>query len=382
MRIVFGTDVLDPLFVGGEVHTFKVATHTDKIGIIGSRLAPFNNAYANQIRVLSEILDAKVLTCNNIGWIPFRRMGRYFVVNTKFLVERTPVLSFVNGLFLYLIVKLYERRFSTIILSAGVESEFLGYLNLKKCIPIISTIDDEVKAKKFASEIAPKLKKIIVQSRRVKDKLIRYGVDSDKIHFMYPIVDLNKFRYTEPPSLNEFKILFASAPDVENPNENNFEAKGVPLLLEAFKEFVEIENAKLYILWRGKYNKELYQMINRFDLEDHIKVIDKVVDMPEMYAKTHITVIPFLNLWRSPEIPLSAVESLACGRPVVATDVGEVAGIIRENKCGCVAKPLKDEFLIALRECKENYTDYQRNYKGVIEKLFEPNIKELKRGCC
>lgn len=378
MRIVFDMGVFYLLFVEGKVHTFEVARRSSKIGIIGSKLVPFNEAYANQMRVLSEKLDAKIITCDDVGWVPFKKMGRYFVVNTKFLMQRAPVLSFVNGLFFYLIVKLYERRFSTIILSAGVESEFLKYLNLKKCIPIISTIDDEAKAKKFASEIAPKLKKIIVQNRRVKDKLISCGVDSDKIHFMYPIVDLNEFRYTKPPSLNEFKILFASAPNVENPHENNFEVKGVPLLLEAFKEFIKEEDAILYIVWRGKYNSELYQMIKRLDLKEHVEVIDGVVDMPEMYAKTHITVIPFLNLWRSPEIPLSAVESLACGRPVVTTDVGKIAEIVKTYRCGCVAKPSKDDFLLALKECKKKYKIYQRNCVGVADDLFSFDADKLR----
>lgn len=349
-----------------------------KIRIVGNRLVPFNEAYANQMRVLSEELDAEVITCNDIGWIPFRRTGRYFVVNTKFLMKNTPVLSFINGVFFYTFLKFKERKFDRIILSAGVESEFLKYLNLKKCIPIISTLDDEAKAKKFASEIAPKLKKIIVQSRGVKDKLISYGVESDKIHFMYPIVDLNKFRYTEPPSLTEFKILFASAPNVESANENNFEAKGVPLLLEAFKEFAESEDARLYIMWRGKHNKELHEKIKELELADKVEIINGVVNMPEWFAKTHITVIPYLNSWRSPEIPLSAVESLACGRPVVATDVLEIAELVQRCKCGCVAEPRKDDFLMALNECRINYAEYQRNCRGIAGGLFSSDADRLK----
>lgn len=342
-----------------------------KIGIIGNRLVPFNEAYANQMRVLSEELDAWVITSNDIGWFPFRRMGRYFVVNTKFLMKRTPVLSFINGLFFYIFMKLYERKFDVILLSAGVESELLNYLNLKKCIPIISTIDDKPKAKKFASETAPKLKKIIVQSKRIEDELISYGVDSDKIRFMYPIVDFKKFKYTDPPPIDNFKILFASAPNVEDPAENNFETKGIPLLLESFKEFANTHEAMLYIVWRDKYNKELGEKVKELSLEDCVKVVNKVVNMEEWYAKTHITVIPYTSGWRSPQYPLSALESLACGRPVVTTDVIELAELIREHGCGYVAKHSRESFAESLKKSKENYKFYQINSCKLAKQLLK-----------
>lgn len=354
-----------------------------KIGIIGGGLAPhFNEAMANQIHLLSKKLNARVITCNDIGWLPFKKMKQYFIVNTKFIMNDVPFLSFINGAMLYAIIKLYERKFDVIIIPGGIESEFLNYLNLKKCIPVVTSIpfvNESVENK--IKKLAPKLKGIIAQSNRTKNQLISMGVDPSKIMLMYPLIDLSKFKYSEPPPLNRFKILFASSPNLEVSGEDNFGDKGVPLLLEAFKEFLKEENALLYVLWRGKYKRELYQMINRLDLKEHVEVIDKVVDMPEMYAKMHVTVVPFLNLWRSPEIPLSAVESLACGRPVVATDVGEIAELVQKYRCGCVAKPLKNEFLMVLKECKRNYEVYQGNCRGVGKYLFGLDLDKMIGDC-
>ena len=335
-----------------------------KIGIIGELSPYFNEAMTNQIYLLSKKLNAQVITCNDIGWLPFKKMRQYLIVNTKFIMNETPFLSFINGAVLYSIIKLYERKFDVIIIPGGIDSEFLNYLDLRKCIPIMTSIpfiNESIEG--GIKNIASKLRGIIVQSKRTKEQLVEIGVEQDKIMMIYPLIDLSKFKYSEPPPLDEFKILFASAPNLEVPGEDNFRDKGVPLLLEAFKEFIKEEDAILYILWRGKYNKELYQMINRLDLEGHVKVINGVVNMPEMYAKIHVTVIPFINLWRSPEIPLSAVESLACGRPVVTTDVGEIAEIVKERGCGCVAKPKKSDFLLVLKNCKENYWAHQKNCK-------------------
>jgi len=336
-----------------------------KVGIVGNMLFPFNEAYANQARVLAELFDAKVFTCNDIGWLPFKKFGRYFVVNSRFVMKRTPILSILNGLLIYIALKTFERKFDTILLMAGIESEFLKSLNLERCVPLISTIDDESKLGNFVSEVAPKLKKIVVQSKKVRNKLISSGVDSSKIYFMYPIINANEFRYTNPPPLDDFRILFASAPNVERQSENNFEAKGVPLLLKSFKDFIDEHPATLYLLWRGKYIKELWSLIKKLGLEEKAIVVNKVVDMMEWYAKTHITVIPYISSWRSPQLPLSALESLSCGRPVVTTDVIELAEFIRVYKCGCVAKPLKKDFVMALKRCKVNYWKYQRNCRDL-----------------
>jgi len=342
-----------------------------RIGIIGGGLAPyFNEAMANQMRLLSKKLNADVITCNDIGWLPFKKMGQYLIVNSRFIFRKTPILSFINGVILYAIVKLYEKKFNTIIIPGGIESEFLRYLNPEKCIPIITSIpfiNESVQNK--IKELAPKLKKIIAQSKKNRNQLMDMGVESDKIILMYPLIDLSKFRYSEPPPLDEFRILFASSPNLEVPGEDNFKDKGLPLLLEAFKEFARDNSAKLYVVWRGKYNEQLYKKISELNLEKDVKVITGIVNMPEMYANVHVTVIPFLNLWRSPEIPLSAVESLACGRPVVATNVGGIGEIIKSCECGSVSHPTKGDFLNALKDCRESYSKYQRNCRRFIEEL-------------
>lgn len=336
-----------------------------KIGIIGGGLAPyFNEAMANQMYLLSKKLNTQVITCNDIGLLPFKKMEQYLIVNTKFIMDGTPFFSFINGAVLYAIIKLYERKFDVIIIPNGIDSEFLNYLDLRKCIPIvtsISVINENIENK--IKKITPKLHGIIAQSKRTKNQLISMGVNPSKIILIYPLIDLSKFKYSEPPPEDEFRILFASSPNLEVPGEDNFRDKGLPLLLEAFKEFARNNNTKLYIVWRGKYNEQLSKKINELNLEKDVKVINGIVNMPEMYAKVHITVIPFLDLWRSPEIPMSALESLTCGRPVVTTDVGEIGETVREYKCGCVSEVREGSrsFEDGLKECKRNYEIYQEN---------------------
>lgn len=356
-----------------------------KIGIIGDSLAPrFNEAYANEIRLLSRELNIPVLTCNDLGLIPLKKFEQYLIVNMRFLLGKNQLPALLNGIFLYLCVKLFEKKFDIIFLPAAINSRFLNYLNLKKCIPIINTIpfnNEDKEVRIFIEKFAPKLRGIIAQSKRIRDRLIELDLNPQKIRLVYPWIDLNKFGNTELPESEEVRILFASAPLTERPDEDIFEWKGISLLLEAFKEFAEDTKATLCLLWRGYYKDILERKIKELNLESKVKVINEVRDMPGLYAQSHITVIPFLNTRWSPEIPLSAVESLACGRPVVTTDVVELSEIIQTYKCGCIAKPTKNDFLLALKECKEKYAEYQRNCRRVAEELFSLDIGGFKEVC-
>jgi glycosyltransferase involved in cell wall biosynthesis len=347
-----------------------------KIGGIGARIAPpFNNADANQMYILSKELNASILTFDDIGYVPFKEMQQYFIINMKFFIKKIPILSFINCVFFYTIVKLYERNLDLVYLPSTTDDTFLNYLNLRKCIPIMTSIPfiGDKSVETFVKKIAPKLPAIIAQSNKVKNQLIDLGIDPNKIYVVFPFIDINKFKNTEPQNINKFKILFASAPAIED----NFEDKGVSLLLESFKEFVEYNDAMLYIVWRKECIDKLYDKISELKLENCVEVIDDIVFMPEMYAKSHITVIPYLNLKWSPEIPLSAVESMACGRPVVTTDIAEIAEIVKKYKCGCVSKPIKNDFSEALEECKRNYQIYQKNCRKTAEEMFGLNIEKF-----
>ncbi len=354
-----------------------------KIGIIGDALAPnFNEAFANQMYLLSQVLDVPVLTGNNLGLAPLKKMGRYLIINARFLREgtRMPVLSLVNGAFFYPFIKYFERKLDIIFLTGGINSQFLNYMNLGKCILIINSMPfsaNDEESRIFAHQFAPGLRGIIAQSQRISNRLVNIGVDQQKVHLLYPWIDLKKFKYTNPPNTKEFRILFASAPNLKGSPENIFEAKGLALLLEAFKEFTKSSQASLCLLWRGCYNGILMEKIKELGLETQVKVINEVADMPKLYAQSHVTVIPFLDTRWSPEMPLSAVESLACGRPVVTTNVVELAEVVQKYKCGCVVNPTKEKLKAGLMECQANYGLYQKNCRQVAEELFSLNLESL-----
>lgn len=345
-----------------------------RVGIVGDSLGPgLNEANANQSCILAGVLNGRVVTCNELGRALLRKEGNYLIFNSRRFSKGPLVLSAVHGTLFYIILKFMERKFDVTYLVGGVDSAFLKYLDLRKCVLVLNTIpfnDSDRAVRMFKKRFTPKLAGIIAQGRSLQTRLVDMDVAPGKVHLVYPWVDLERFKCAEPPAADEFRLLFASAPTVEKAGEDNFESKGVSLLLDSLKELSKWHKVSLFMFWRGKYNGRLHEKINVAGLKSRIKVIDRVADMPLFYNNCHATVIPFKNLRRSPEIPLSAVESLACGRPVISTDVPEISSIIQTYNCGSVGEPVTGGFVQAIKECILRYRSLQKNCRSTAEELF------------
>lgn len=355
-----------------------VIANQHRVGILGNRLYPFNEAYANQARVVSTEYGLRgFTTSSDINGLVEKR-SNYIIINSKYVGCENKILSLMNGGIIYTLLKYFEANHDKILLFGGIESEYLDHMMLSKCVPIISTIDDESKLQKFCVEIAPKLPRIIVQSTGVREVLVSKGVDPDKIDFIYPIVDYSSYDYTSPPPAEkEFRFLFASAPNTRNPDEEIFTAKGVPLLLEAFKSHRSTYSSKLTILWRGYYRKKLDELLSTLSLTDCVEVIDEVVSVDEYIKNSHATIIPYASGLRSPEYPLSALESLHCGRPVISTSVVELRKLINSYHCGCTVSPSVSELASGLDSICNQYRSYQDNCKNAATVVGSENLASV-----
>src|SRR6185295_8709712 len=66
-------------------------------------------------------------------------------------------------------------------------------------------------------------------------------------------------------------------------------------------------------------------------------------DVPEVLAELDVVVLPTVLDFEG--TPLAVIEAMAAGRPVVATDVGGVAEVVRNGETGLLVPPRDDEAL-------------------------------------
>ena len=114
------------------------------------------------------------------------------------------------------------------------------------------------------------------------------------------------------------------------------EYKGLRYLIEAAPEiFRSVDHAKLIIAGRGDDFSSYRAMISdpsRFEI--HNRFIEEA-ETVRMFAEADVLVLPYSEASQSGVL----LVALCFGSPVVATDVGEMAEVVRSAQMGIVVPP-------------------------------------------
>jgi glycosyltransferase involved in cell wall biosynthesis len=164
-------------------------------------------------------------------------------------------------------------------------------------------------------------------------------VDVEVINFG---VDTNIFK----PTLEK---VFFSQNDIVIGTIKSLEPKyGIFDLVDAFnllKEKFPSVSLKLLIVGRGSLEKELNDYIKRLKLTESTVItgfipFDKI---PQMHNTLDIMVATSVE--DSESFGVSVLESSACGRPVVVTNVGGLPEVVEDNVTGKIIPPKRPDIL-------------------------------------
>ena len=113
--------------------------------------------------------------------------------------------------------------------------------------------------------------------------------------------------------------------------------KGVEYLIEAMKD---VPRGRLLIVGQGPNEDDVRQMIDAYGLRDRVSIIPPAPD-EELHACFHacdVLVLP--SIQPSEAFGLVLVEAMACGKPVVSTDLGTgISYVNRDRHSGLVVPP-------------------------------------------
>ncbi len=179
------------------------------------------------------------------------------------------------------------------------------------------------------TESLRRLDAVIVSNMRMKSQLEDV---CSSIHIFPGGVDANAFPYhpLEMKSADQRKVVFMAG-RAEDP------AKGLETLLAAGKLLAESRND--FEIWATHTNRQLTNgWFKAIGWQDRAA-------MAERYRQADICVVP--SIWEEP-FGLTAVEAMAAGRPVCASRVGGLQGIVRDGETGFLLEP-KDSATLAKR---------------------------------
>jgi glycosyltransferase involved in cell wall biosynthesis len=104
-------------------------------------------------------------------------------------------------------------------------------------------------------------------------------------------------------------------------------------LLAAFAQCPD--TTRLQIVGGGPLDASLRSQAHALGIADRVQVVGPVADTAPCYAQFDVFVLSS----RTEQLPLVLLEAMACGLPVVATDVGDVRATLPYDAGPCIAPP-------------------------------------------
>ncbi|EKF86042.1 glycosyltransferase family 4 protein [Methanobacterium formicicum] len=264
------------------------------------------------------------------------RSGMIDNVKEGFLVK-IQVLTFLFFNVLHSLLKL--RKMDVIHVQWPIPNG-LGALFLKKIygIPYINTIHgEEVHLSKryhmlFALRwLVNNSSKTITNSTATRKFCLEAGLDGEKIEVIPFGVDTDFFRPLDVyKDGNIFQILSVGY---------LIERKGFEYLIKAMPHVLtEHENARLKIVGSGPLESKLKSLIYELDLGDQVEIVKNVSDekLLMMYNSADLFVLPSIvdSQGNTEGLGVVLLEAMACGVPVIGSDVGGISDIIHDNVTG------------------------------------------------
>lgn len=140
-------------------------------------------------------------------------------------------------------------------------------------------------------------------------------------------------------------------------------------------------NVKFAIVGDGKLKNEITDLCDKFGLTDKVRIFGWQTDMARFYSAFDV----FLLTSRNEGTPVSVIEALASSRPVVSSNVGGVADVLRDGETGYLVKTQDPkDFVVKIEQLiynRETRISMGRKGRESVRDTFEAArlIRDLKK---
>jgi glycosyltransferase involved in cell wall biosynthesis len=162
------------------------------------------------------------------------------------------------------------------------------------------------------------------------------GLGAEDVHTVYNAVNMEKFNLGADAGSGEkenseiIKILYAGRFD---------SGKGLEYLIEAIPHVVKKhDNCSFVFVGDGATKQRAENLARKLNVSRHV-VFEGFVPYDKIskyYQRCDIVVVP--SVWQEP-FGRSAIEAMACGKPVIATKAGGIPEVIADGKTGFIVEP-------------------------------------------
>ncbi len=177
--------------------------------------------------------------------------------------------------------------------------------------------------------------KTITNSTATRKFCLEAGLDGDKIEVIPFGVDTDFFRPLEVyKDKNIFQILSVGY---------LIERKGFEYIIRAMPQVLdEHANARLKIVGSGPLESELKELIYELELGDEVEIVNNISDdeLLMVYNSADLFVLSSIvdSQGNTEGLGVVLLEAMACGLPVMGSNVGGIPDIITNNEIGVLVE--------------------------------------------
>ena len=252
---------------------------------------------------------------------------------------------------------------------------FAAPLSILLKIPLVITAHTRPDVA-FSKKIVPVLKfcmkftncKMVAVSKENLLPLKRYfGGCEQKYAYVNNGIDLNRFYRKQH---EDFTFINVARQD-ENKNQI--------AILKAFTElYEENKKIKLYLVGDGPCHNMLQQEISKLGLDKVVTMPGNVSNVEGYYALADV----YVQASHREALPLTTLEAMAAGLPIISTDVGGMKDIVKDN--GILIPDNDDNALLCamkkLLECEDSEVELLEKSSRKIVQDYSSNEMAKKYG--
>jgi len=237
------------------------------------------------------------------------------------------------------------------------------YLNKCKCFHTVHNIPQKEGKKIYKFFYRKKIKPIGI-SETIAQMIKEFYDVKYNIPVIYNPVDLSRFNGIVPMKCSNIVTLIIVARLCSQKNHK--------LLFEAFSTAIKDgKNIQLKIVGDGPLKNELIEYANNLGISEKVEFLGQRDDIPYLLESSDIFMLS--SLWEG--LPLSVLEAMAAGLPIISTDVGGVKDIVKDNGilveksnaeklCEAITKLVDDSTL--REEMGNNSLEYAKLYDSSV----------------
>lgn len=205
---------------------------------------------------------------------------------------------------------------------------------------------------------------ITVTGKKSRRFLIRDGIESTSIHILPNSIDTELFKPNQEDTCFDIISLGRLSPEKELQN-----------LLKIVAELKkEIPKIKVGIAGKGPEKENLEKLINELSLQDNVELLGFVDDIVKFYNGGKL----FVLTSSTEGLPRTVIESMACGIPSVASNVGDMEHVIVDGENGFLVHKYDDiddyvTKIFFLLSDKIKYEQFSQNGIRVSREKFSYN---------